>query len=64
MCHIKICAEQNKIDVLISYFALCIILSYSKHWFHFEVNRKSMVRPNLNDPGRDEKQTHPYCVFL
>ena len=63
ICHIKICTEQNKTDVLISYFVLYIILTYSKWWFHFEVNRTSMVRPNLM-MQREMKNRPTFSAFL
>lgn len=64
MHHIRVSTKQNEIAVLIPYFVLCIILSYFKHWFHFKVIRKSMVRPNLNKSERDKEEKHPYYVFL
>lgn len=63
MHHIRICTKQNEIAMLIPYFVLCITLSYVKHWFRFKVIRKSMVRPNLNKPEREEEK-HPHYVFL
>jgi hypothetical protein len=42
MLHTKICTEQGKAAGLSSYFVLCILLSYSKHWFHFEVHKKKI----------------------
>lgn len=37
MHHIRVNTKQNEIAVLIPYFALCIMLSYFKHLFHFKI---------------------------
>lgn len=42
MFYIKICIEQGKVVGLSFYFVLCILLSYFKYWFYFEVYKKKI----------------------